>query len=240
MADLTLNVEKALDKMEGVGEVGTQVSLGIHNAVLAGGEPARHIADALHGKWMGHPLHPVLTDITIGAWVMGGIFDAVGAMTGDSTIKKMGDRLAEAGTISAIPTALSGLADYSTFPEWSATPATLHGAMNIVNIALYGVSIRDRRKGNHTRGVILSTVALGLSCVSAWLGGMLVYKDKVGVDHRDRFEGPKTWKPVLDASELKQRKAKRIEVDGKPVMLYRDDNKVYAIGANMLSCGRPA
>jgi nitrite reductase/ring-hydroxylating ferredoxin subunit len=151
----------------------------------------------------------------------------------------MGDRLAEAGTIAAVPTALTGLTDFSTFPEWSATPATIHGAMNIVNIGLYALSVRERRRGNHGRGVAISMVAIGLSCISGWLGGMLVYKDKVGVDHRDRFEGPKNWTPVLDEDELKSKTPKRIEVDGKPVMLYRDGHKVYAIGAKCEHAGGP-
>jgi nitrite reductase/ring-hydroxylating ferredoxin subunit len=81
--------------------------------------------------------------------------------------------------------------------------------------------------------------ALGLSCVSAWLGGMLVYKDKVGVDHRDRFSGPKKWTPVLDESELPSKKPTRVEVEGKPVMLYRDGHKVYAIGATCAHAGGP-
>src|SRR5688572_32697437 len=47
----------------------------LHELVLQGGKPARIITDVLHGVWLGHPLHPVLTDVTIGAWLFGSVFD---------------------------------------------------------------------------------------------------------------------------------------------------------------------
>ncbi len=217
--------------MKPVAHAGTKVSTAIHDAVLAGGEPTRRIADFLHGTWLGHPLHPVLTDFTIGAWVMGAAFDAVGAATDSDAMRRTADQLTAAGMISAVPTAITGLADYSTFPEPAATPVTLHAATNIVNFALYALSVRDRRNGNRPRGVVLSTIGLALTCFSAWLGGELVYRYQVGVKRSEEFDGPRTWKPVMAAEDLPQRKPKRIEVDGKGVLLYRDGRSIYALGA---------
>lgn len=237
---LTRAAEKKVeDGMSAIGDAGTQASLAIHNAILAGGEPARQVADVLHGKWLGHPLHPVFTDLAIGGWVLGGIFDALAVATRESTFKTTADHLITAGTIAAIPTAITGLTDFSTFPEWAAKPATIHGAMNVVNVGLYALSIRDRRRGRRRRGIALSTLAIGLSCVSAWLGGMLVYKHKVGVDHRDRFGGPKKWTPVLDAAKLPQHKLTRIDFEGKGVLLYREGDEVRAIGAVCAHAGGP-
>jgi nitrite reductase/ring-hydroxylating ferredoxin subunit/uncharacterized membrane protein len=225
--------------MSGIAKAATAVSLAVHEAILKGGEPTRDIADALHGKWLGHPLHPVLTDITIGAWMIGGLFDVMGAWTGDKSCQRIGDRLAEVGTVSAVPTLLTGVTDYSTFPEKSATPATIHGATNIINILLYALSVRERRRGNRRRGLTLSFFAIGLSTFSAWIGGMLVYKEKVGVDHRDDFEGPNKWTAVLEASKLHNRKPTRVEFEGKPVLLYREGEKVSAIGATCTHAGGP-
>ncbi len=241
MTTIASRIEESIDQKDGpIANAGTAVSNAIHGAVLAGGEPARQVADLLHGKWLGHPLHPVLTDITIGAWVLGSLFDAAGAITDDDSVRAMADRLTEVGTISAVPTALTGLTDFSTFPDWSAAPATIHGAMNIVNIGLYSLSIRDRRRGNRRRGVLLSSLAMGLSCVSAWLGGALVYKHKVGVDHSDTFDGPKGWKAVMDASALHQRQPITVELkEGKKVLIYRIDDEVYAIGDKCSHAGGP-
>jgi nitrite reductase/ring-hydroxylating ferredoxin subunit/uncharacterized membrane protein len=240
MSTSTQEIEQqALDAAEGVGKAGTRVSLAIHHAVLAGGEPTRYIADFLHGTWLGHPLHPVLTDITIGAWSMGTVMDVIGGVNDSDYSRKAADQLMTIGTLSAVPTALSGLADFSTFPDWSANTATWHAALNTVNFGLYLWSVTERKRGNRARGVLLSSLALGLTCVSAWLGGKLVYRAKVGVDHSDRFEQPKTWKPVLDAIDLPPRQPKRVDFEGKGILLYRNAGQIHAIGSVCSHAGGP-
>jgi nitrite reductase/ring-hydroxylating ferredoxin subunit/uncharacterized membrane protein len=235
---LDIETEKAMEQLTPVADAGTKVSLVIHDVFLSS-EGTRYIADFLHGTWLGHPLHPVLTDITIGAWAMAGIFDAAGAITDSDELRKVGDHLTTAGTISAIPTAITGLTDYSTFPEPSAAPATLHAMLNTINFGFYIASVRARRRGDHSRGVLYSTIGLGLTAVSAWLGGKLVYTYKVGVDHSDKFEKPERWTTVLDASSLPMRTPKRVEYDGKPVLIYREGAEVYAIGATCSHAGGP-
>ena len=232
-------VERAVERVPGVGKAGTQVSLAVHGAVLKGGPAVRKGVDLLHGTWLGHPLHPVLTDITIGAWFVGGLCDAVGLRRGSRRARRMGDRLAAIGTASAIPTAVTGLADFSTFPQWSARPATLHAMLNLANIGLYAGSLRDRRRGKRRRGLTLSWLAQGLTLASAWLGGMLVYKHKVGVDHSERFTGPKDWTPVLHEADLPEGSSKRVEVERKHVLIARDNDQVYAIGAVCSHAGGP-
>lgn len=236
---LTRKIENSLEDLPAVADAGTRASLAIHHAVLAGGEPARDVADVLHGTWLGHPLHPVLTDVTIGAWTLGAAFDAVGALTDDAFSRRVGDRLAAIGTASAVPTAITGLADFSTFPQWAATPATLHGAMNVVSVGLYTLSLRDRNRGRRGRGLLLSTAAFALSGASAWLGGHLVYADRVGVDHSDAFSEPKEWAEVLAEGELAEGAHRCVEVQGKRVLLRRDAAGVSAIGAVCSHAGGP-
>jgi nitrite reductase/ring-hydroxylating ferredoxin subunit/uncharacterized membrane protein len=232
-------VERAVERAPRVGEVGTRASHAVHHAVLKAGDGARDAVDVLHGTWLGHPLHPVLTELTIGAWFIGGMFDAVGAIGRSRRSRLTGDRLAAIGTVCAIPTALTGLADFSTFPKWSAKPATLHAALNLANLSLYAGSLRERRRGNRRRGLALSWLAQALTMASAWLGGMLVYKHKVGVDHSERFTGPTDWTSVLDEADLLEGRAKRVELDGKHVLLYRENGQVFAIGAVCSHAGGP-
>jgi nitrite reductase/ring-hydroxylating ferredoxin subunit/uncharacterized membrane protein len=193
----------------------------------------------LHGTWLGHPLHPVLTDFTIGAWVMGAAFDLAGGLTDSQSFRRTGDHLTAAGVITAIPTAVSGLVEFSTFPEPTKKTVTWHGLLNLVNFGCYAMSVRERRRGNRARGLIFSTIGLGLTMVSAWLGGELVYRQQFGVNHADEFEGPKKWKPVLAANELPDRDPHRVDVDGKGVLLYREGDCVYAIGSVCSHAGGP-
>lgn len=211
----------------------------LHEMVLRGGERSRRTADLLHGTWLGHPLHPVLTDITIGAWTFGAVFDGVGALTGDRRTQQFGDRLTAIGTASAIPTAVAGVTDYSTVPKPAAGTATVHALLNGASLGLYALSLYQRRKGRRGSGLALSAVALGANMFSAWLGGHLVYRDRVGVDHSERFDGPRQWTEVLRAGALAAGESARVDVDGKSVMLYRDSQRVYAIGAVCSHAGGP-
>ncbi|HET7583867.1 MAG TPA: Rieske 2Fe-2S domain-containing protein [Gemmatimonadaceae bacterium] len=235
----TRAAERTVDRMAGLGEVGTRVADTVHREVLHGGERSRAVADALHGTWLRHPLHPVLTDVTIGAWLSGALFDALSLGARNGAAGRVADTLATVGTAAAIPTALTGLTDFSTAPKDAAPTATLHGVMNNVNIVLYLLSLRARRHGHRARGIALSTAAIALSAVSAWLGGELVYRHRVGVDHSEQFTGPTDWTPVMRNDELEERTAARIAVDGKSVLLYRDGEHVRAMGAVCPHAGGP-
>lgn len=232
-------IEAAVERVPKVGDAGMQASRALHRAVLGGGEPARDAADVLHGTWLGHPLHPVLTDFAIGAWFFGGFFDAVGEIRDSPAARRMGDSLATAGTAVALPTAISGLADFSTLPRPAANPGTLHAMLNVASVGLYTASLAQRRRGRRDQGLALSFLAQGILLASAWLGGMLVYEDRVGVDHSEQFTGPRDWTPVLDETELPERTPKRVEVEGKGVLLYRVDGRIHAIGAVCSHAGGP-
>ena len=130
-----------------VGDTGLKVARSVHNAVLSGGEPARNVADVLHGSWLGHPLHPSLTDATIGAWTMGAFFDAWGAATGDERAHWAADRLTEVGVAAAVPTAMAGAADFSAVKKDAAATATVHALLNAAALGLMTTSVVQRRRG---------------------------------------------------------------------------------------------
>lgn len=229
---LPTKIAHAIERSDFLLRSGQRMSRSLHKVVLAGGEPTRKIADLLHGTWLGHPLHPLLTDFAIGGWAFGTLCDAIAAYRGgDAAVEAVADRLIAAGTVAAVPTALAGLADYSAIQRDALSIATLHALLNDLNIALYAFSLRDRRRGNRKRAVAFSAVAFGLMGASAWLGGHLIYRQEVGTNRAQSFEGPDDWTPVLDADALGDGEAKRVEVDGKAVLVARQDGAVYAIGA---------
>src|SRR5690606_27931578 len=188
---------------------------------------------------LGHPLHAVLTDVVVGAWVLGGAFDAVGELRDSDFARRAGDALTGIGVAAAIPTALTGITDFTTVPARAARAGTLHGLLNAVNLGLYALSLRERKRGNRGRGMAYSGVALGLATVSAWLGGHLVYEHRVGVDHADRFDGPADWTPVMREEDLHGLEPARVEVGGKRILLYREGNDIYAVGAVCSHAGGP-
>lgn len=228
----------AIERIPNLQETSIKLKNSIHEAVMRGGEPARNVADVLHGTWLGHPLHPVLTDFTIGAWGIGALFDAVAVLFGHEHARQVGDTLAKTGTVAAVPTLITGLADYSTVQKPASSTATLHALLNDINFVLYLISIRERSRGNYGRGVFYSMLAVALMLVSAWLGGHLVYNHKVGVDHSEA-SGPDEWTPALEPGELIEGEPKRVDVEGSPVLLYRFQGRVHAIGAVCSHAGGP-
>ncbi len=236
LSRLTQQLLESSPALEGLGEA---VARPLHRAILAGGTPTRTVADWLHGTWLGHPLHPVLTDIPIGAWMMGALFDGIAMLDDAPEAEYAADTLTTIGVISAVPTAMAGMADYSTIPGGSTAAATLHGLLNSAGLALYLWSLRERRNGNRSTGVILSSIALMILMLSAYIGGHMTFHQRVGVNHQEDPSGPRAWTPVLDAAELSESQARRVEVEGTPVMLYRYGGTVYAIGAVCRHAGGP-
>ncbi len=236
---LTHYFEKALQQLSGLQKNGLSVSRAVHRAVLRSGKPGRAVADLLHGTWLGHPLHPMLTDVTVGAWTLGALFDAVAATGGERYARQAADALTAVGTASAAPTALSGLADFSTAQKPAVSTASLHAITNVTAVALYLCPLRDRRRGNRRRGLFFSVLGMGLATTGAWLGGHLVYGHRVGVDHSEARTGPTDWTPALGVEELEEGEPTLGEANGKPILLYRTEGRICAIDAVCSHAGGP-
>jgi len=230
------SVEQSLKEISSLDSAAETVSRGIHNAVLKGGEPARMVADALHGKWLGHPLHPALTDLVVGAFAFGSLFN----LAGGELNSKIARSLIAAGAITAVPTALAGAADFSTVTKRAMNSAAVHGLLNSTALVFYLMSLRNGNGERSASSRFWSTLGFGAMFVSAWLGGKMTYQYRVGVNKAERPDGPHEWTRVLSASELTERVAKRVELlDGTSVVVYKQDGRVYAIGAVCAHEGGP-
>ena len=136
----------------------------------------KKIADLLHGRAMGHALHPLLTDVPIGTWASAFVLDLIGGKRSRPAAR----RLIGVGILATVPTVATGLA------EWAATtdqPArrvgVVHAAANTVGLGLYALSYRARGRGRHARGVVLGLAGLGVVGVSGFLGAHLSLARKV-------------------------------------------------------------
>lgn len=232
-------VYSAIESIPELREYGGEVKQQVHQAVLDGGEETRRVVDFLHGTWLGHPLHPMLTDITIGAWVLGSLFDVFSVFGGGKSAARAADKLHGLGTVSGLATGATGFADYSTAPNPAVPVAAVHGLTNGAALILQMLSSRARRRGARGLGVLLSTAGLGLATFSGWLGGELVFRHRVGVNHSKPVKGPRGWTTVMADAELAEGQPRRVELDGYPVLLYREGGTVYAIGAVCSHAGAP-
>jgi len=120
------------------------------------------VRDALHGVWLGHPVHPVLVQVSAGTWLSASVLDFTGG--GDRAARQ----LAATGLAAAVPAALAGAVDWSEQHEQQMRVGVVHAAGNAVAMSLYGASLIARGPG---RGRWLRLAGLAAMSASGLLGG---------------------------------------------------------------------
>lgn len=186
------------------------------------------LKDLISGTSLGHPAHPPLTDLVIGAFVSASLLDLLAPRAGAD----MANRLTAVGIAAYAPTAITGISDWAD-TELSDEPSRrvglVHAAANSSALLMYGASLMNRRRGRRLRAVLLSlggTATLGLG---GYLGGHLAYTRGVGVNQNAFDPGPDGWTSVLDSTELTDGRLHAVDADGTPVLLVRYAGRVWAI-----------
>src|SRR5438270_8883464 len=193
---------------------------------------AAPVKDFLHGTWLGHALHPVLTDLPIGFWSGSLLLDLLGA-------GKSAGVLSAAGSASAVATAVTGVADWTATDGREKRLGLLHGLLNLAGLGFQLASLQARLGRHRMRAVTLSATGLTVSTVAAWLGGELVFGRGISVNHDAWLAGPEKWTPVLDDSDLVDGAPRKVEVEGRAVLLYREGPRVFAMENACAHAGGP-
>ena len=152
-------------------------------------EAGQHLTDrlpadvrsALAGEWLGHPLHPVLTDLPIGCWTTSWILDLVGGRRS----ARVATAFVGLGVATAVPTVASGLVEWRTQSPGRARVAVVHLAANAAATGAYAASFLARLRGRRGRGIALGMVGAGLATVGGLLGGHLAYGEDSAADEAD-------------------------------------------------------
>jgi len=197
------------------------------------------VGNALHGTWLGHPLHPALTSVPTGAVATTLVMDAASMLPGSAARLHDGSRFAlGVALVGSVGAAATGVTDWQHTHERSRRIGLVHGALNAIATGLYASSWWDRRRGRHRRGMASSALGYGLTLASGYLGGALVFGAGTGVDRSGaRLLGDR-WMPVLPATALDGR-PHRVAVNGVGVVLYRTDGQVIAVGERCPHLGAP-
>jgi nitrite reductase/ring-hydroxylating ferredoxin subunit/uncharacterized membrane protein len=206
----------------------------LRNLVEQGGPAARRVKNWLNGVWLGHALHPALTDVPLGAWTTGAVLDLVGA-------RGPADAAFTVGVLGAVPTALAGAADWGDSEGEPRRLGLIHGLLNSAGLVCIIASLFARRADRRLFGIGLSTLGLSLSSISAWIGGELVYARGVAVS-RVAFEPTiDEFQVVASADSLVPDKLIAAEVDVQgtkvPLVLLKKGRSVLAIGATCTHWG---
>ncbi|GAA4436864.1 DUF2231 domain-containing protein [Pontibacter saemangeumensis] len=129
---------------------GDAIQPAVLNAFKAGGETGQAIKNALHGTWLGHPLHPALTDVPVGAWTTAAVLDGL-ELLGEEKYKPGADAAISVGLVGAVGAAVTGLTDWTGTTKERRKIGLMHGMLNAGATVLYITSLFLRRR-KATRG----------------------------------------------------------------------------------------
>jgi len=216
-----------------------QIADGLQPIVQKTLEPlGAEIKDALHGKWLGHPLHPALVDLPLGAWTLAFLCDVIEIMGGRKTA--VAETAISVGIAGAIGAALTGLADWSETDGRAKNLGAVHGTLNLAATSLYVASLASRRRSRST-GIALSMLAYGIASASAYLGGHLVFGEQIGVKHTTppTEEQPEKFVAVLEEKALKKNHLTLVTPGGVPILLVRTSERIFALNETCTHLGGP-
>ena len=195
--------------------------------------------DVLHGTWLGHPLHPVLTDVPIGSWTATMLLDCVWLSSEHPEMARAADITMILGLLGAGSSAITGLADWSETDATDRRVGMAHALLNssalVANLASCGLRFTGRRRA----GIALSSVGYALTTFAAYLGGELSLAKGVGVNHVAWDGGSDDFVAVIKAADLPDKKLTRVDAAGMPAVLWKDGQQIYALAATCSHAGGP-
>jgi nitrite reductase/ring-hydroxylating ferredoxin subunit/uncharacterized membrane protein len=193
------------------------------------------LRDLLHGVWLGHPLHPVLAQVPVGAWLSASVLDALAVLTEDGQRRAGVERSAQAllaTGLAAVPAAAAaGAADWSALHREQQRVGLVHASANVVATTLLAASLLERRRGRQGRGRLLGMLGVGAASAGAAIGGHLSYRWAAGANHAEEipYTTPADWTELGRLGDLEQRTPLRGTVGETAVVVVRRGSTVTVL-----------
>jgi nitrite reductase/ring-hydroxylating ferredoxin subunit/uncharacterized membrane protein len=175
------------------------------------------VRDALHGVWLGHPLHPALTDIPIGTWTAAAVLDALpGTANAAAT-------MIATGCVGYVPTVLAGWTDWSDLQEQQQRVGLVHAAGGAAAFSCYVASLTARAHGRTVRGKAWAYAGFAFVTATGYLGGHLAYRQAAGVNHVEAVQHvfPSGWHAIGELDEFPDAELAQRSVGGVGLVVVR-------------------
>lgn len=209
-----------IERMVWIDAVAIPLQKTVRATYRAMGPVGRTIEDALHGEFMGHPLHPLSVHLPLGAWILAALLDP---WDGSLAARTGADLAVALGVVGALGASVTGATDYAVYGD----PSTrriggLHAILNWTAIALYALSWLGRHDGARDLARVLSYAGFATIGASGYLGGLMVYEKRIGVNHAPLPEqGSEGWIKVARLADLPEGQPFRADADDVPLVLVR-------------------
>ena len=206
--------------------------------------PPRRLKSLLNGTWLRHPLHPVITDIPVAAFILTAAFDIfwLVAPASNAWAARAAEVTVVAGVLGALGAVATGSTDWSDTYGHERSVGLLHGLLMTLVTVLYIVSAWLRLStgnGEQIAAPVLGFVGVAVLTYAAWLGGDLVFHLGTSVNHTAWEAGSVDFETVLPLDAVIENKAYRVTVAGTPVLLVRLNGSLTAISATCPHAGGP-
>ena len=188
------------------------------------------VLELLHGgRWVGHPIHPALSDLPIGLWAGVVVLDVTDRDPAPRHGIDAAGMLSAAGILAAGATALTGLSDWTVSNDQDRRVGLFHGLLNTAAVGMQGASLGTRMAGHRGTARALGAASLTVTAAAGYLGGHLVFTKGVMVNRVAWAIGPRRWTRALQEADLPDDSPTAVEAEGRQIMLYRHRGRLYAI-----------
>jgi nitrite reductase/ring-hydroxylating ferredoxin subunit/uncharacterized membrane protein len=186
--------------------------------------------ELLHGgRWVGHPLHPALSDLPVGLWTGAMVLDVADRSRPAQRRTDAAAVLSAAGIVAAGATALTGLSDWTVSNDEDRRIGLFHGLLNALALGLQGASLGSRLAGYRGPARALGASSLTVTAAAAYLGGHLVFTRGVMVSRVAWAVGPRRWTRALPEADVRDDLPIAVEAEGRQIMLYRHRGRLHAL-----------
>ena len=178
----------------------------------------------LHGTWLGHPLHPLLTDVPIGGLTIALVLDLFGVYDGANWATGL-------GLLGLVAAAIAGFVDLDETDGKPRQYGGVHSTIMLAAILVYVVSMLVRlgvTPGSPTESTIIAAVGCLLIVGGAYIGGDLVFTFGNMVDRHAWRSGGTKW-AALDVAEVPERQPTKARAGALSLVLVRRGDKIDAL-----------
>jgi nitrite reductase/ring-hydroxylating ferredoxin subunit/uncharacterized membrane protein len=181
------------------------------------------------GRWVGHPLHPALSDLPVGLWTGATLLDLTDHRPAPRAGVDAAGILSAAGILGSCAAALTGLSDWTVSNEQDRRVGLFHGLLNTVALGLQCASLGTRMAGHRGTARALGAASLTVTGAAAYIGGHLVFTKGVMVNRVGWAAGPRRWVRALPEADVPDGTPVAVEAEGRQIMLYRHGDSLYAL-----------
>ncbi|MFE6054928.1 Rieske 2Fe-2S domain-containing protein [Kitasatospora sp. NPDC056446] len=219
---------KVLDAVGGSEELDT-ITEPLKRAVQ--GLPLGRLRDVLHGRPLGHPLHPALVQVPVGAWLSAAVLDVV---PGSERAARL---LVAVGVVTAVPAAWTGWVDWAEQHEQQMRTGLVHAASMAAAVGLYGASWAARSRRRNLLGRALGFAGLAAVGTGAAIGGHLAHRQAAGANKAEPVAHlvEPGWHTLGLARDFTAGAAARRMIGEVPVLVVREAEDVFHVLADRCS-----